>query len=587
MRSILSAVMPAIVVGLAASAAPAQTIYPINRAEIVTGSRFDLKVEFPGGPAADGVSVTINGRPAAEVLGAQAAVMVKDADNAAAPGEEPATSYWIRDTMIGTAGEYTVEAKSGDKSAKVTWTVYDTPARRAKNVILFVGDGMSVAHRTAARILSKGISEGKFGGDLAIDDMPHMALVSTAGSDSIITDSANSMSAYTTGHKSCVNALGVYCAKNRNNNSHPKVEVIGTLVKRRHGMALGVVTNTEIQDATPAGVVAHTRRRADYNGITEQFFRVQPDVILGGGSVNFIPKSQAGSKRTDEEDFIKKFQGAGYAFAATASEMTTAANKAETTKLLGLFNTSNIDGALDRRQLKKGSVEKFPDQPDLVAQTRTALDILSRNPNGFFLMVESGRIDKYAHSLDWERSVYDTIMLDNAVKAAKDFAGTRDDTLIIVVPDHAHPISLIGTYDDTRDGQLPRQKLGVYADAKFPNYGTPDADGYPATVDVSRRLAITFGAYPDMCFSGKPYLDGEFNPTQLGAETTMVANEKYCTPGSQRITGNLPPLAPSGVHSGDDVILTAMGPGSELFRGRIDNTRVFRVIATALGLGGK
>jgi alkaline phosphatase len=435
-------------------------------------------------------------------------------------------------------------------------------------------------------MMAKGITEGKYGGDLAMDDMPHMALVSTAGSDSVITDSANSMSAYTTGHKSCVNALGVYCAKNRSNLLHPKVEVISTLVKRRHGMAVGVVTNTEIEDATPAGMIAHTRRRADFNGIVEQFFQVQPEVILGGGSVNFLPKSAAGSKRTDETDFVAKFKDAGYAYSMTGTEMLAAANDAKTTRLLGLFNTGNVDGALDRRQLKKGSVDKFPDQPDLVQQTKAALDVLSRNPNGFILMVESGRIDKYAHSLDWERSVYDTIMLDNAVKAAKDFVGTREDTLIIVVPDHAHPISLIGVYDDAREGQLPRQKLGVYADAKFPNYGPPDADGYPPTVDVSRRLAMQFAAYPDMCVTGKPYLEGEFVPTTLGTETTMVANEKYCTPGSQRVTGNLPPLAASGVHSGDDVILTAMGPGSELFRGHMENTKVFRVIATVLGLAG-
>ena len=86
--------------------------------------------------------------------------------------------------------------------------MFDTPPATARNVILFIGDGMSIAHRTAARILSKGMVEGRYGGELAIDDMPHMALVSTSAPDAVITDSANSMSAYTTGHKSCTNALG-------------------------------------------------------------------------------------------------------------------------------------------------------------------------------------------------------------------------------------------------------------------------------------------------------------------------------------------------------------------------------------------
>jgi len=164
-----------------------------------------------------------------------------------------------------------VTAAAGDKSQAARWDVFGTPARRARNVILFIGDGLSVAHRTAARILSKGLAEGRYGGELAIDDMPFMALVSTSGSDSLITDSANSMSAYTTGHKSCVNAMGAYCARNKNGLAHPKVETIAELVKRRNGgMGVGVVTNTEIEDATAAAMVAHTRRRTEYDRIVEQ-----------------------------------------------------------------------------------------------------------------------------------------------------------------------------------------------------------------------------------------------------------------------------------------------------------------------------
>ena len=201
-------------------------------------------------------------------------------------------------------------------------------------------------------------------------------------------------------------------------------------------------------------------------------------------------------------------------------------------------------------------------------------------------MVESGRIDKYSHSLDWERAVYDTIMLDHAVRLAKDFASARNDTLVIVVPDHAHPVSIVGAYNDDRPGQQLRDKLGVYAEAGFPNYPAPNAEGYPDKVDVSHRLAFVFGATPDYCDTGHPYLDGENVPAVAGAtKETYVANEKYCTaPGVARRTGNLPPDASQGVHSGDDVILTAMGPGAEQFRGRIDNTRVFRAMTTALGL---
>ena len=562
-------------------AAHAQTIYPLDRAEILTGARFDFKVEFPDSVKQEEATVTINGRPAAAVLGKPAQFMT---------GEEglPMNSLWVRDSAINNPGKYVVVAKAGGKSATVTWEVFDTPTpRRAKNVILFIGDGMSLAHRTAARILSKGITQGHYGGELAIDDMPHMALISTAGTDSIVTDSANSMSAYTTGHKSCTNALGVYCAKNKDSLAHPRVETLTSLAKRKLHLAVGVITNTEIEDATPAGMVANTRRRSDFSEIVRMFSEQQPEVIMGGGTPWFLPKSAEGSRRNDEVDYIAKFKGLGYTYATNNTQMMAAGAKGETRKLLGLFNNGNIDGALDRRFLKKGTVSKYPDQPDLVDMVNVSLKLLSKKSQGFVLMVESGRIDKYSHSLDWERAVYDTIMLDNAVKAAKDWAKAHgNDTLIIVTPDHTHPVSIIGTVDDSRPGDRLRDKIATYNEAGFPNYPTPDAQGYPGTVDVSRRLAFTFGSFPDHCTSGKPHLGGPFVPAVKGPDDkTLVANEEFCAPGATRMQGNLPVTAGSGVHSGDDGLLTALGPGSERFHGHLENTKVFRNIALALGLG--
>src|SRR5713226_3313718 len=225
---------------VATGTADAQTIYPLNRAEILSGSRFDLKVEFPGAPPAAAMRVTINGADAASVVGKSASVVEREDGG-------DYSALWIRDTALTKPGRYVVEATANGRTASVTWNVFDTPRAKAKNVILFIGDGMSVAHRTAARILSKGLVEGRYGGELAIDDMPHMALVSTSGTDSVVTDSANSMSAYATVHKSCVNAMGVYCSRSRSNLDHPKVETISELVKRWRGMAVGVVTNTEIE----------------------------------------------------------------------------------------------------------------------------------------------------------------------------------------------------------------------------------------------------------------------------------------------------------------------------------------------------
>jgi alkaline phosphatase len=567
---------------LSASAAHAQTIYPIDRAEILSGAHFDFKVEFPDKVDPAKLKVTVNGRDYADAFG-RAATFVEREDG------KDQSALLLRDVALTAPGPVVVEAGDGTRSRKVTWTVYDTGPRKAKNVILFIGDGMSLSHRVAARLLSKGIAEGKSLGKLAMDEMPHMALVATAGSDSIITDSANSASAYATGHKSAVNAMGVYADRTRDPLDDPKVETIASLAKRRLNLSIGIVSNTEIEDATPAAMVAHTRRRAEYDRIVEQYFAGKPDVLLGGGSANFLPKAASG-KRKDDVDYIARFREAGYPFAATAGELNALATKPETRRLLGLFAAGNMDGALDRKFLKGGGVKKFPEQPDLTEQVQAALNVLSRNEAGFFLLVESGMIDKYAHLLDMERAVYDTIMLDNAVRLAKDWAGKRgDDTLILVVADHSHPNSLVGTINDDMSStpNVPfRERVGVYDKAGFPNYPAPDAEGYPSRVDVSRRLAIFSASLPDHYETFRPKLDDPNAPTVKGDEAgTFKANDKYKdVPGAVLRPGNLPALVGASVHSGEDVILTAAGPGSERVKGSMDNTDVFRVMAEALGL---
>lgn len=572
----MRALIAAALLALATTPATSQTIYPIDRADILAGSHFDFKVEFAELQKPD-VAVTINGQPYAKVLGKAASFVERE------EGKDQ-SALIVRDVSLA-PGTYT--AKVG--AASVTWTVYATGPRRAKNVILFIGDGMSPAHRTAARLLSKGIDQGKSLAKLAIDDMPHMALVATAGSDSIITDSANSASAYASGHKSAVNAMGVYADRSANPFDDPKVEVIAEMTKRR-GLAVGIVTNTEIEDATPAAMATHTRRRATYDQIVEQYFDLKPDVLMGGGLANFLPKDAAGSKRKDATDYVAKFKEAGYRYVTSASELNAAGSDGATGRLLGLFNLGNMDGVLDRRFLKGGTVKKFPDQPDLTDQVKAALTVLSKNPNGFFLMVESGLIDKYAHVLDFDRAVYDTIMLDNVVRQTKEWAKARgDDTLILVLADHNHPNALVGTINDdmTTVPNVPlRERVGVYEKAGFPNYPKPDADGYPERVDVSRRLAIFSASLPDHYETYRPKLDAPNAPTVAGKEPhTFVANEKYKdVPGAVLRFGNLPAMVNASVHSGEDVILTATGPGSERVHGSLDNTEVFRVIAEALGL---
>ncbi|RLM25160.1 alkaline phosphatase [Brenneria alni] len=555
----------------------AQAIYPIDRATILAGGKFDFKVEFDEVLKPEDVRILINGKDYQQVLG-KSATFVEREDG------ENVSAVWVRDVNLPGAGKYVVKAQAKGKTSEVTWDVYQTSdKRKAKNVILFIGDGLSVAHRTGARILSKGVTEGKADGRLAIDDLQYMAFAGTSSTDSIAADSANTMSAYMTGHKSGVNALGVYVSRSKNSLEHPKQETLGELITRSTNMAVGVVSDAELEDATPAAVVSHTRRRADKAEIVGMFYNVQPSVILGGGSAYFLPKSTPGSKRKDENNYVEKFQQAGYALATDAD--TLKKNASQATKLLGLFHTGNMDGVLDRRFLKNDTVKKFPNQPDLTEMTQAALDVLSKNKDGFFLMVESALIDKASHPLDWERAFYNTIMLDQSVALAQKFAEKNPDTLIIVTGDHTHGISIIGTVDDNKPGTEMREKVGVYEDAGYPNYHDANKDGYPDDVNVSKRLAVFFNNYPDYYETFRPKLDGTFVPAIKNEKDEYVANKAYeNVPGAVFREGILPRSSDTGVHSVDDMVIQASGPGAERIRGYMENTELFRVIVDALAV---
>ena len=558
----------------------AAAIYPIDQATILAGSKFDIKIEFNTVINLGDAEIELNGAPINKIISAQPEFISNE--------NGKGSSILYRDVQLPKAGKYQIVARAPQERLQVNWDVYATGPRRVKNVILFIGDGMTIANRTTARVLSKGIQEGKYQGRLAFDDMPSTAMIGTSGSDSLITDSANSMSAYTTGHKTAVNAMGVYVSRAGDNLSHPKVETIAELIKRNTKMAVGIVSDAELEDATPGAMVSHTRRRADKQYIADQLLSSGAEVILGGGSAYFYPQSTKGSRRKDEKNLVENFKLKGYQLAFTKQELLSASESKDTKKLFGVFHPDNMDGSLDRLYLKKNTVEQFPNQPDLTEMTQSAIDVLSRNPNGFFLMVEAALIDKFNHPLDWERAAFDTIMLSNAVQIAKDFAKTHPDTLIIVTPDHTHSGSISGVVHDDKPGPL-REKVGIYAEAGYPNYPKADIQGYPNKIDVSKRIAFFYGNYPDHYETLHPKMDGTFVPAVKDDSGKYVANPKYLQLQEDAIHegGNLPSHQESGVHTADDAVLNAMGPGSENFKGFMDNTEVFKIMVQSLGLGSK
>ncbi len=177
-------------------------------------------------------------------------------------------------------------------SRAVVWDILRVGAPRAKNVIMFIGDGMGYPMITGTRILSRGLAEGRYNSFLETDRMDFRGTVTTSGYDALVTDSSNSASAYATGHKSVNGAMGVYKANTTEHDKQPQVENILELAKRTRNMTTGFVTTADNTDATPAAFAAHTLQRDQYAFIAAAYlhFAHRPDVLMG--------EDPAGSRRT-------------------------------------------------------------------------------------------------------------------------------------------------------------------------------------------------------------------------------------------------------------------------------------------------
>ncbi len=261
---LVNLLLAGLVVAGTAFAAHAQTIYPLTRAEILAGAKFDFKVEFPGRPPQADVKVTINGRDAADVFGKRRRSW---RTRTAGPHR-----LWVRDVALPSAGTYEVEATAGGKPSERQRG--RCSARRSGRAAKTSSCSSATACRSpiARRraCCPRASSRAAMAASSPSTTCRTWRWSPPPARDSIVTDSANSMCAYTTGHKSCVNAMGVYCARNKNGLDASQGRDHRRARQAPHGgMAVGVVTNTEIEDATPAGMVAHTRRRGDYNDIVQ------------------------------------------------------------------------------------------------------------------------------------------------------------------------------------------------------------------------------------------------------------------------------------------------------------------------------
>ncbi|MFA6958991.1 MAG: alkaline phosphatase [Thermoanaerobaculia bacterium] len=510
---------------------------------------------------------------------------------AAPQGTERSSSDASGDPHLGTS------LPSSEKDA----IALDPAQPRAKNVILFIGDGMGAAHRTAARVLSKGYSGGKANGSLAMDRFPFNGMLMTSSLNSLITDSAPGAHNYSTGNKTNNGMEGVFPDNTAPEDDNPRIENLPEWITRNFGKVTGIVSDAFLTDATPAAMVAHTQNRGNGTLIGSQYFDLASKnnmkVLLGGGSYHFIPKSRTGSRRTDERDVIQDFKNAGYQFVETRSQLN-GLSIGSNAKLLGLFNLDNMNVAFDKLHLGDPSVTSaFPDQPFLDDMTRAAIGVLKQYPEGFFLMVEAAHIDKQAHAMDAERSVYDVIQLDKAVEVALAFAAETNsdtdptnDTLVVVGADHeCAGMALPGVSRPDRKGKRDYVKAYDYSGARndaptlnFTNYVDANGDGYPENPDPDYKLIVSFGAnsdrYEDWQSNAKPK-----SPTKT-LDSVVVANpddpDKSAT-GGYLITGVIENGdggsggQTSAVHTMTDIPVSAFGPGASQFAKISDNTEAF------------
>ena len=281
-----------------------------------------------------------------------------------------------------------------------------------KSVILMIGDGMGAEHRQAAQYANVGFLE-----PLVMDNLPVRGELMTSSADKTITDSAASATAMATGFKTNNKVIGL----------DPNLNFIPTILEQAQvlGKSVGLITTTHLAHATPAGFGAHVDSRYNYEEIAEQLSAAGVDVLFGGGEDFFLPPDLVGcypgpGVRKDGRNLISEMIERGYTYICDGAFLADL-DPDSTPYLLGLFG----DAGMIR-----------PYQPTLAEMTAAAIEILKKDPDGFFLMVEGGQIDWAAHDNHTENVIANTLALDEAVAVAKEYVDGAGDSLLIVTADH-------------------------------------------------------------------------------------------------------------------------------------------------------
>jgi len=479
-------------------------------------------------------------------------------------------------------------ASAQDAASKVV-----TESGKAKNVILFVGDGMGISTITAARILA-GQFQGEMGEDhqLSFETMPYSGFVKTYNVDAQTPDSAGTMTAMASGVKTDVGVIGIDEAVERGNCASGKGHELVTSLELAEiaGKSTGIVSTARITHATPAATYAKSADRnwedisdmpasesANCEDIASQLVNFEKnlearfsgvdvdgiEVVMGGGRRHFLPKDAAFNSadavsavegdRTDARNLVTEWQTTYPTGTYVMDQTGFDAISDDATKVFGLFNESHMQYEADRGNDIAG-------EPSLSQMTEKAINVLDNNDKGFFLTVESGRIDHAHHAGNAYNALNDTIELANAVKVAMENTNP-EETLIVVTADHSHVFTIAG----------------------YPKRGNPILGKVVGVGQTEPSLAAD-----DMPYTTVGYTNGG-GFRDLGNETDAdegynfapvtgrvdLSNVDTTTPGFHQEA--LVPLS-SETHAGEDVGVYATGPGAHLVTGTNEQSFLFHVM---------
>ncbi|XP_041479976.1 alkaline phosphatase-like isoform X2 [Lytechinus variegatus] len=448
----------------------------------------------------------------------------------------------------------------------------------AKNVIFFLGDGMDITTSTASRIL-RGQLNGETGEEdsLIWDTFPHVALSKTYNTDQQIADSAGTATAFLCGVKAKAGTLGIDDGAERGNcASVAGSEVDSILVQaNRAGKATGLITTARITHATPAAAYAHSPERDwEFDGqvpdeeaddgcidIARQLVEENNfiNVILGGGRANFLPnttldpeyaaENTTGSRR-DSRNLIDQWLSDKASFSSHYVWNKTAFEQIDPTStefLMGLFEPSHMRYEVERLNDTAG-------EPSIVEMTEFAINLLSkRDEDGYFLMVESGRIDHAHHDSVAYKALTDTIAFHEAVERAVEMTDSAD-TLIVVTADHGHAFT-----------------IGGYASRGNPIFGYDDwgngTDGKP-------YLTLSYASGPGGIRLAESYINNGERPNHVNSDYNSKDFVQDAT-----VPLNYEP------HGGADVAIYAHGPWAHLYHGTQEQNYIPHVIRYAACYG--